>query len=80
MKTLFLFSLAFLMLGCAHKQILRKDVSPDELAEDDAQCKVQAAQITQADYAYRGTFMEGAMIENKRNEVYGLCLRGKGYK
>lgn len=75
---LMIFGLLF-VLGCAHR-VLRKDVSPDEAARDDAQCRSQSMQVQEADYAYRGTFMEGANIKSKQNDAYTLCLVGKGYK
>lgn len=56
-----------------------KAVPPQEVTQDDASCKMQASMVQTADYAYRGTFMEGANIQMKQNSTYELCMVSKGY-
>lgn len=76
----FLFMTIVLISSCAHNVRLVKNVPQEEVTNDDAQCRAQAMNIQTSDYEYRGTFMEGAMIKNKQNEVYQYCMIGKGYR
>lgn len=46
---------------------------------DNAACQNQAQMIQVADWEYKGTFMEGANIQIKRNRAFENCLISKGY-
>jgi len=84
-KKYLLLAVSMLVLaGCATpahqaQPALFKDVSQQEVQQDNAYCMMQAQQINTADYAYRGTFMEGANIKMKQHEQMRLCLLSKGY-
>ncbi len=81
MKVLVIIFIIVSIFGCVTKpKLLFKDVPDDVVKADNAECQIKSMQIDQADYAYRGTFMEGANIQQKRNEVMRLCLISKGYK
>lgn len=70
-----------LVAGCAQQQyrMVKNGVSEQEVTQDDAYCKMQAGNVTTADYEYRGSFMEGANILHKQKQAYGLCMVSKGY-
>lgn len=71
-----------LVAGCAAQpqyKMMKKGVTSQEVAQDDAQCQMQASNVQIADYEYRGTFMEGANIKMKQQKTYGLCMSSKGY-
>lgn len=76
---MFLALITIAVSSCAHPRILRKDVPDEEVRRDDAYCRAQAAMIQTADWAYRGTFMEGAAIKRQQNEVHVNCMISKGY-
>lgn len=79
--TFILITLCIAVSSCASKRVFKKDdASPEEAARDDAQCRAQAMQIQTADYAYRGTFMEGANIAQNQKQFFYYCMEGKGYK
>ncbi len=69
------------LAGCATQTPIQlvKNVSQAEVNQDNAACQMEAQKIQTSDFEYRGTFMEGAMIKRKQNEVFTLCLRAKGY-
>lgn len=46
---------------------------------DNAACQNQAQMIQVADWEFKGTFMEGANIQIKRNRAFENCLISKGY-
>lgn len=80
MKYFVLITICSFIFGCANKpKMLYKNVSSDEIQRDNADCQLKAMSIDRADYAYIGTFMEGANIAAKRNEAMRLCLISKGY-
>ncbi len=71
-----------LMAGCAAQpqyQMVKKGVMPEERVQDDAHCQMQASYIQEADWEYRGTFMEGVNIQQKRQQTYTYCMSSKGY-
>lgn len=70
-----------LLAGCTtpQYQMVKKGATPEERAQDDAHCKMQANYLQVADWEYQGTFMEGANIQQKRQQTYGLCMSSKGY-
>lgn len=71
-----------LVAGCAAQpqyKMMKKGATSQEVAQDDAQCQMQASNVQIADYEYRGTFMEGANIKMKQQKTYGLCMNSKGY-
>lgn len=67
--------------GCAvqPKYKLVKSVSEDQLRQDNAACQNQAQMIQMSDWEFKGTFMEGANIQMKRNRAFENCLISKGY-
>lgn len=67
--------------GCATgpKYRLVKNVSEQEVQQDNAACQNQAQMIQMADWEFKGTFMEGANIQMKRNRAFENCLVSKGY-
>ncbi len=77
------FVLAFcaVLAGCVTgpKYKLVKNVSDQELQQDNAACQNQAQMIQVADWEFKGTFMEGANIQMKRNRAFENCLVAKGY-
>lgn len=77
---LVLITLSITLSGCASKRVLTKNVPADEVARDDAQCRTIASQVQTADYAYRGTFLEGANIAQNQKHTFISCMEGKGYK
>lgn len=80
-RTLALCAIALLVTGCATgpKYKLVKNVSEQELQQDNAACQNQAQMIQVADWEFKGTFMEGANIQMKRNRAFENCLVSKGY-
>jgi len=71
-----------LLAGCAAQpqyQMIKKGVMPEERVQDDAHCQMQASYIQAADWEYRGTFMEGVNIQQKRQQTYTYCMSSKGY-
>lgn len=82
MKNVVIIAILAALVGCAAPlpHTVHKDgVSQEEAEQDFAYCQMQANQITTADYAYRGTFMEGANIKMKQQEQLKLCAASKGY-
>lgn len=67
--------------GCATQPQYRltKNVSEQELQQDNAACQNQAQMIQVADWEFKGTFMEGANIQMKRNRAFENCLVSRGY-
>lgn len=81
-KRYFWLLVLFVMLqGCATgpKYKLVKNVTDQELQQDNAACQNQAQMIQIADWEFKGTFMEGANIQIKRNRAFENCLVAKGY-
>ena len=71
-----------LMAGCAAQpqyKMVKKGVTSEERGQDDAHCQMQASYIQAADWEYRGTFMEGVNIQQKRQQTYNYCMSSKGY-
>jgi hypothetical protein len=71
----------FCLGACATgpKYKLVKNVSEQEVQQDNAACQNQAQMIQVADWEFKGTFMEGANIQMKRNRAFENCLVSKGY-
>ncbi len=70
------------MTGCAAQpqyQMVKTGVTQDERVQDNAHCQMQANYIQVADWEYQGTFMEGANIQQKRQQTYTYCMTSKGY-
>lgn len=67
--------------GCATgpQYQLVKNVSQQEIQQDNAACQNQAQLIQVSDWEYKGTFMEGANIKMKQNRAFENCLISKGY-
>lgn len=70
-----------LAVGCAMapQSQLVKNVSQQEIQQDNAACQNQAQLIQISDWEYKGTFMEGANIKMKQNRAFENCLISKGY-
>lgn len=81
MKITLVALVAVIVSGCATQPQYRltKNVSQQELAQDNAACQNQSQLIQVSDWAYRGTFMEGANIQMKQNAAFENCLVAKGY-
>jgi hypothetical protein len=71
--------LSLLVASAMAYKMMKKGATAQEVAQDDAQCQMQASNVQIADYEYRGTFMEGANIKMKQQKTYGLCMSSKGY-
>lgn len=81
MKITLIALVALIVSGCATQPQYRltKNVSQQELQQDNAACQNQAQLIQISDWAYKGTFMEGANIQMKQNAAFENCLISKGY-
>lgn len=82
MKQFGLFLLAAIALsGCATspKYQLVKNAPPHQISQDNAYCRSQADLIQTPEWAYRGTFMEGASIVMRQNAAFENCLLSRGY-
>lgn len=79
--TLLIAGIVALISGCATQPsyTLVKNVSQQEVVQDNAACQNQAQLIQVSDWAYKGTFMEGANIQMKQNAAFENCLISKGY-
>lgn len=74
--------ITLLMAGCAAQpqyQMVKKGGTQDDRVQDNAYCQMQANYIQVADWEYQGTFMEGANIQQKRQQTYTYCMTSKGY-
>lgn len=81
-KGLIIAGVAVLMIGCAGKPQYRADkpgATREDFTKDDAKCQVQSSGVQIADWEYQGTFMEGANIQMKRQNIYNLCMTSEGY-
>lgn len=70
------------LVGCAAQpqyQMMKSGVTSAERTQDDAYCRMMANNVQEADYAYRGSFLEGVNIKNKQDEAYKLCMTSRGY-
>ncbi|MNG39061.1 hypothetical protein D3C84_1269800 [compost metagenome] len=70
------------MAGCAGQpkyQMVKPSATEEEVVQDDAHCRMLSSNVQVADYAYRGTFMEGANILHKQNQTYQFCMTSRGY-
>lgn len=82
MKGLVMAGATLLVAGCAAQpqyQMVKRGATQDERVQDSAHCLMQANYIQVADWEYRGTFMEGANIQQKRQQTYTYCMTSKGY-
>lgn len=81
LKLIFLALSVLIIGGCASQPQykLTKNVSSQEVQMDNAACQNQAQMIQVADWEFKGTFMEGANIQIKRNRAFENCLISKGY-
>ncbi|OBY90138.1 hypothetical protein A6723_023925 [Pseudomonas sp. AU11447] len=82
MRGLILAGVAMLFTGCAAQpqyQMVKNGVTNEERTQDDAYCRMTANNVQEADYAYRGSFLEGVNIKNKQDEAYKLCMTSRGY-
>lgn len=81
MKMTLVALVAVIVGGCATQPQYRltKNVSQQELQQDNAACQNQSQLIQVADWEFKGTFMEGANIQIKRNRAFENCLVSKGY-
>ncbi|WP_371229065.1 hypothetical protein ACAW63_22670 [Pseudomonas sp. QE6] len=82
MRGLILAGVVVLFSGCAAQpqyQMMKSGVTSAERTQDDAYCRMMANNVQEADYAYRGSFLEGVNIKNKQDEAYKLCMTSKGY-
>lgn len=72
---------AISLAACAPNRIMLKKegVSEQEARQDNAACENQSQMIQVADFAYQGSFMEGANIKQKQNAAMKNCLISKGY-
>jgi len=71
-----------LLGGCAaqgHLEFSKADITQQGFTQDKAACQVESQYVQVADYAYRGTFMEGVNIQQKQNQTFVLCMTSKGY-
>ncbi|MBV5301418.1 MAG: hypothetical protein J0649_06510 [Methylococcales bacterium] len=65
---------SFLITGCAPKNQLVKDVTPDQLGKDNGECKLEAQKATQFDLS------GSALVQQiRQNEALENCLQAKGY-
>ena len=81
MKPVYLLTTLVLM-GCASnvpQPTFHKNVSEKIRFQDQSACRVQSMTIQQSEWAYRGTFLEGANIEKQKHQIYSLCMQSKGY-
>lgn len=69
------------MSGCVTqpKYNLVKNAPPHQIDQDNAYCRSQADLIQTPEWAYRGTFMEGASIVQRQNAAFENCLISKGF-
>lgn len=67
--------------GCATgpQYKLVKNAPQHQIDQDNAYCRSQADLIQTPEWAYRGTFMEGASIVNRQQVALENCLIAKGY-
>jgi len=81
LRFVFFLAIAVVVAACATnpKYRLVKNVSEQEVQQDNAACQNQAQMIQMADWEFKGTFMEGANIQMKRNRAFENCLVSKGY-
>ena len=63
---------AVLMTGCAPKMQLVKDVTPEQLAKDNAECNLEAMKAVIG-------LSESIFLEVERNKAISYCLQSKGY-
>jgi hypothetical protein len=68
----FLLLVIYLLVGCAPKMILVKDVSPDQLNRDRAECNLEGMKATIG-------LSESIFLEVERNKAISYCLQAKGY-
>lgn len=68
----FLILVFSLLAGCAPKMILVKDVSPDQLNRDRAECNLEGMKATIG-------LSQSIFLEVERNKAISYCLQAKGY-
>jgi len=61
-----------LMTGCAPRMQLVKDVSPEQLAKDNAECNLEAMKAVIG-------LSQSILLEVERNKAITYCLQAKGY-
>lgn len=68
----FLLLIFWLLVGCTPKMILVKDVSPDQLNRDRAECNLEAMKAVIG-------LSQSLFLEVERNNAISYCLQAKGY-
>ena len=68
----FLHLVICLLVGCAPKMLLVKNVSPDQLNRDRAECNLEGMKATIG-------LSESIFLEVERNKAISYCLQAKGY-
>lgn len=73
LKSLLIMALIFIV-GCAPKLMLVKDVTPEQLNKDNAECRLEAQKATQFDLT-GNAFIQA----DNANTASSNCLQAKGY-